>query len=500
VLGALWALLLRTSAVGRSDDFFALGGDSLRAAQLAAQATEAFGLSVPSALAFDHPDLVGQAAWIDAARTASPGTVRSARVPILPSALSSAQLELLRWMHRTTPPRDIGPLYVCFDIEDELDPELLRAGLTALVHRHEALRTRFVRRAGDAWHGVVLPELAPDLVVLDAKDRDEGERLLAKQVRRPSSWRAGPLVRAVVVRLAPRRHLLALVAHQLVVDGWSFGILLRELGEVYTAARAGATPALRAPVQASDVVGWHRARWPRERLWWSTALSGAPGGAGALPGRRGAEQYTADSIDVDLDPELNGRLRAAAAGHRTTAFVVAAAGWLAVLARSSGAAELVVRTPVSGRILPRFESAVGCLAQSLLVRVAVGENPSFATLVARLRDGLLAATDHQAYPLADFTDAVPYPVEISFSRWRGHLHLPGLESRELSLPHGLVWRWRLPGPDQGVPRLELAEHHDGRLTGRLTYNRHAVDRQLVRELGAALRTVLRGAVHETRSR
>ncbi|WP_432970262.1 AMP-binding protein [Dactylosporangium sp. CA-233914] len=499
-LGALWSQLLRTGAVGRSDDFFALGGDSLRAAQLAAQATEAFGLPVPSALAFDHPDLAGQAAWIDAVRAASLDTVRSEPVPATPGALSSLQLELLRWMDQTTPARDVGPMYVCVDVEDELDPDLLCAGLAALVHRHEALRTRCVRGAGDAWHALVLPELAPELVVLDAAHRGEGDRLLAQELIRPFAWRTGPLVRAVVIRLAPQRQLFALVAHHLVVDGWSFGILLHELGEVYTAARAGAAPVLPEPAQAGEVVGWHRARWPQERRWWRTALSGAPGAVDELPGRRAVARYAAASVEVGLDTELNTGLRGAAMTHRTTTFVVAAAGWLAVLARHSGAAELVVLTPVTGRTLPRFESAVGCLTQSLLIRVTVGDNPSFATLIARLRDGLLVATDHQAYPLAEFTEAVPYPVEIPFSRWSGHTHLPGLVSRGLALPHGLVWRWRLPGPDQGVPKLELAEHRDRRLTGRLTYNRHAVDRQLARRLGDAFCTVLRAAVHHPAAR
>jgi len=485
-LARLWSRLLGgVGAIGASDDFFAIGGDSLLARQLASLVSAEFGLPVPAGLAFRHRDLAGQAAWIDAAGS-SPDRAAERPADCVPSPvsgvpLSALQEHLLRWMHETDPPRDAGPMHVCLRITENIDGEILAACLTELVGRHEALRTCCV--AGpEGWYGAVLEALPPELVIRVAIDDKAAVEVLAAEVSRPFDWRSGPLVRAVLVLIGPQDHLFALVIHRLVVDGWSLGVLLRERGELYTARRTDTLPMLRTPVQAGEVIAWNRSRWPANRAWWRTALDGAPAAVEHFPGRRPAGWYAAASEDLTL----GGHLHAVAQDHQTTAFVVAAAGWLAVLARHTGAAELVVVTAVTGRATPEFESAVGCLAQPLLVRVPVGATPSFRVLVERLRDGMSAAMDHQAYPVAEFDAAVPYPVEIRFEQWAGRTPLPGLRSQAYPLPHDTVPRSPLPDHDRSLPKLELLEQPDGQLTGRLTYNRHAVDADTVRRLGRAL--------------
>jgi acyl-coenzyme A synthetase/AMP-(fatty) acid ligase len=497
-LAELWSRLLDTE-VGRDDDFFALGGDSLRATQLASLACDTLGAPITTTLIFERPGLADQAAWIDTHDGREPATAPAEK----PDVLSALQLELLRWMNETSPARDVGPMYVCLEIDDDIDVPALRAALTALARRHQALHTRFVREPSSGWIGRPEPSLEPELLQHSATDPASGHDLVMRELRRPFDLGQGPLVRGTLVFLGePERYLFALVAHHLVVDGWSFGVILRELGELYTAARLGTVPKLSPAVQAADVIAWHRASWPQERAWWHTVLDGVPPLTFTPSGHRITTDYAAAGVDSGIDARTTVALRATAAEHRTTSFVVAAADWLDILAGHTGAETLVVLTPVTGRGLPAFEGAVGCLAQTLLIPIRVANRPSRPTLIRRLRDGLLAAIDHQRYPMHEFTAAVPVPVEIPFARHSGRTHLPGLFSREHALPPGLVWRWPLAGPDYRVPKLELTEDDNGVLRGLITYNRNALDPAVVQGLADELRARSdgRGTDHaETRS-
>lgn len=492
-LARLWIRLLGSERVSGTDNFFARGGDSMRAAQLATLAGETFGLPVPTALVFDHPDLAGQAARIDRLRQRAQAYAEPDGGPAAASGdereaggypVSPLQEHLLDWMHQMDPPRDGGPVYLAVRIHDEVDAGILSAALHALVARHDALRTRFsAGRPG--WTAAVLDHLPPELVVrtvTGTSSHSEAVALTAAEVARPFDWRRGPLVRAVLVRFDEQDYLAALAVHHLVVDGWSMGVLLRELGLLYSALRTGSRPELPSAVQAAEIIRWNRRQWPRTRPLWSAALDAAPPAVEHFPGRRPTRMYQAASQRFFLDRAVAAGLRAAGERQAASPFTVIAACWLAVLARHTGAQEFVMLTPVAARTRPDFETAVGCLAQSLLLRVTVGDHPPIGLLVQRIRDAMLTATDRQAYPFAEFAAAVPYPVEIPFSRWAGEPHIPGLICEALALPHGLVWSWPLPGEDRGVPKLELAELPSGEIEAHLTYNRHAFTPDVVSRL------------------
>jgi len=484
VLAGLWSRVLAGVDPHENDDFFGLGGDSLSATHLARLVGERFDVEVPAGLAFAHRTLGEQSDWLD--RDARQTGAATAIAPgIAGTSPSGLQEHLLTWMHQTDPPRDVGPICVGLRVNDDLDVELLERCLAELVARHDALRTRY-HRGGLPWTASVRADLAAETTFLRAEPAT-ARGLLLGEISRPFDWREGPLVRLVVVSIDKQEHLLALVIHHLAVDGWSFGVLLRELGEIYSARRCGAEPALAPAVPAAVVAAHERAQSEAQRGWWKAYLDGAPAAVAHLPGRRHANRYDAAALDVPLGDGAD----AAATACRTSAFVVAGAAWLAVLAAHSGAHEVVVLTPVPGRDRPEFDGAVGCLARSLLVRVDLSGDPTVRTVVERFRDGLGNVSGHQPYPFAEFASAVPYPVEIPFSRWSAQTHFPGLVSEPYELPHGLVWHWTLPGPDGGVPKLDLvAGRSDGQLLGRLTYNRNAFDVASARSLGERLRTVL----------
>jgi hypothetical protein len=208
-------------------------------------------------------------------------------------------------------------MYVCLEIDDAVDVPSLRLALAALTRRHRALHTRCVRGAGPDWAGRLEPELEPEFVRHDAADLAGGRDLVMRELRRPFDLDRGALVRGVLVSLEQRdRHLFALCAHHLAVDGWSFGVMLRELGELYTAARLRTDPKLPPATQATDVIAWHRASWPAERGWWQTTLDGVRPIGFTPPGHRVTTDYVADSLDSGIDGRMSAALRAIAASHR----------------------------------------------------------------------------------------------------------------------------------------------------------------------------------------
>ncbi|MEV4624884.1 AMP-binding protein [Micromonospora sp. NPDC049523] len=501
-LGALWTRVLSAAQVGRDDDFFALGGDSLRATQLATLATESFGVTVPASLAFDQPVLHAQARWLaDATPVTRPEQTGTDTVMAYDEVPLSAQQEnFFNWMYATDEPRDVGPISVAIRILDDFDPELLRRSLDLLVRRHESLRTVFADAEGRAGRAggqraYVRPDCPPRVTVVAADGPDaESRRAHAATIVRTDREHGfdlanGPLVRAVVVRLDADDHVLGLAVHHLVFDGWSMGVLLRELGLVYSALRAGRPVVLPPlPVPYPEAVRWTREQWPRTREFWSRRLDGAPTKIEPFPGRRRAVRLRSDSLEFRLDREAADRLRGFARDRGASTFMVAAAAWVAVLSQFTGAPEIMLMSPVPGRTRPEFEPLLGCLVQSLLLRIDARADPTFDELLERVRSTALDAIDHQYYPYAEFYPRFPNSAWLRFESWGGVTHFPGLDSEPFELPRALDADWPTPNgePDLGVPELALLEQPDGSISGWLLWNSYAFDRSTMERLAEML--------------
>ncbi|WP_214107181.1 AMP-binding protein [Acrocarpospora catenulata] len=526
-LARLWSAVLGVPVNSRDDDFFALGGDSLKASQLATRAGEEFGVELPGTLAFDHPILERQATELHNATarhfTKNPDVVE-------PGLLGGVQEHWWRWMHATPETRHMPPVHVAVHVETGLDADLLTRCLTELVNRHEALRTVF-----HDGRAVIHPTGEIRLSVHEAPNRDEAGALAADLVRTPFDITRGPLLRAALIRLLPGGRdeaaeraagaglyrdcgptggaggagspgsvgparqsgspnagstgvppaILVLAAHHMVFDGWSAGVLLRELGVLYSAFGHGAPSPLRPATQYADFVAFERREWSRTRSHWTATLADAPQVLPHFPGRApDVRLCAAESHEFEVPGDAVGK-RARATGS-TTAMVLAAA-WAQTLGEWSGSPEVVLASPVTGRTRPEFESTIGCLFRWNLLRVRTDGD-----VLAQVRNATLTANDHQFHNFARLHELVPYPAYVRFESWGHPARLPGLPSTEFPIPAGPIMEWPLApdDPDTHPPELLVREAPDGSLTGSVIFNRHAYRRADMAELARTFTAML----------
>ncbi|MFJ1598435.1 AMP-binding protein [Streptomyces sp. NPDC088261] len=497
-LAAIWRKLLGRAVADVSAEFFALGGDSFRAVQLAAALEAEFGVRAGTALIFERPSLRAQAAWLEAREGAGgstaaggaepdPATVTAylTRLRAQPHAvpLTSQQENFFRWMAEA-PGRDAGAVTALFRVTDRLEPETLGRALTEAVRRHPALRTRFEPVAGEP--GVVRVALDEEPAVRitlreapGASDAEVDELLLAERDRLTDLAR-DPMARLLVVTRGPEDHVVLLAVHHMVADGWSVGVLLSDLGVLYSALRRGRTaPPVRSGPGYEELVEWSRAHWPESRRHFAGALAGAPAAVEVFPGRREVAEVLTKAYRFDLPAERAEALRARAGELGATPFLAVTAAWTGLLAARSGQSELVLMTPVPGRPRPDAEHVIGCFVQSLLLRVDASGSPGFAELVDRLRVTATEALDHQLYPFAEFSPAAPFAAWLRYEAWTAPPQLPGVRCAPWELPRGTTVPWPLPGGDRGVPELTVVEQPGGGLRCWLQYNAVAFEERVI---------------------
>ncbi|WP_203854840.1 non-ribosomal peptide synthetase, partial [Dactylosporangium siamense] len=393
LLAGIWAGILGVGRVGAADNFFALGGHSLLATQVVSRVRSVFGVEVPVAALFDGPTIEGLAVVVDAAgRATAPPIVAVERDAPLP--LSFAQ-QRLWFLHQLDPDSAEYNTPMFIRLTGELDVEALTGTLTALVARHEVLRTRLVAGADGVPYQVIDP--APERFDLQVADELGPEA--------PFDLAAGPLFRAMLVRAAADDHVLALVMHHVISDEWSAGILRRELDALYAGEEL---PAL--PVQYADFAVWQRQWLSGDVLegqlgFWRDKLAGAPTLDLPTDRPRPAVRSSAGAaIGFTIPPEATDGLRALARDASASMFMTLFSAFAALLARYSGQEDVVVGTPVANRNRAEIEGLIGFFINTLVLRTDLSGDPTFAELLSRVRSETLAAHAHQDLPFERLVD------------------------------------------------------------------------------------------------
>ncbi|MFS8071811.1 MAG: condensation domain-containing protein, partial [Byssovorax sp.] len=410
---AIFAEVLRREDVGARDGFFELGGHSLLAAQAIARVRAAFGVELPLRAIFEAPTVAELGARVEAALGGDHGLVVPPIVPVPRDgalALSFAQERM--WFLAQLEPGD--PSYVVpltLRLEGALVSDALARALTALVERHEVLRTTFLQ-GDEGPSAVVHPSMPVPLALTSVTDRDPALRerevraAMAEDMRIPIDLERGPLLRARVFALGVNDHLLALTMDHIVADAWTLGILRSEIGALYEAALAGRPAGLPdLPVQYADYAAWQR-RWltgevlDRQLVYWKQQLDGAPT-AIDLPTDRPrppVPSHRGGRCGFSVSPEVSRAITALSRRRGVTLFMTLLAAFDVLLYRITGQTDLVVGMPAVNRGRVETERMVGVFLNTLVLRTQVDPALAFEALLDRVRETCLGAYAHQDMP------------------------------------------------------------------------------------------------------
>ena len=415
VVAAIWAKVLGLRDVGVHDNFFALGGHSLLATQVVSRLREAFGVELPLRLLFQSPSVAGLAEHVEAARqhaTCQAEAIRRiSRHGQL--ALSFAQ-ERLWFLDQLEPGNPFYNVPIALSLKGPLDIAALGRSLGAIVRRHEVLRTTFpavdgrpVQVVADR-RDVLLPVV--ELTGLEDGPRtEETARLVQEEAKRSFDLVAGPLLRARLLRLGRDDHVLLLTMHHIVSDGWSLGVLVKELAPLYVAFRqahagprleghptaqpgegspfdipeASAAPARRPPeaplpdlpIQYADFAAWQR-DWLRgavldaQLAYWKRQLANTPPVL-ELPADRPrppAQSYQGSSVQFLVDADVISALRVLSRRAESTLFMTLMASFATLLYRYSGRDDMVIGSPIANRNRGEIEPLIGFFVNTLALR------------------------------------------------------------------------------------------------------------------------------------
>ncbi|HEX8472817.1 MAG TPA: non-ribosomal peptide synthase/polyketide synthase [Pyrinomonadaceae bacterium] len=516
ILAGILGRVLQVEQVSIHDNFFALGGHSLLATQALSRVREAFAVELPLRAFFEQATVAGLAMVVEAAqgagqRAASPPMTPVSRDERLP--LSFAQLRL--WLiNQMEPDSAAYHLPIALRLSGRLILSALELTLSEVVRRHEALRTTFDVTDGQPVQVIHPPQptnLSPlDLTSLSAEDAEERVRqILSEEADRPFDLKDGPLWRVQILMLNEDEHVLLLTMHHIISDGWSMGVLLREVAALYGAYSVGSpSPLPELTIQYADFAQWQQGWLTGEVLdeqlaFWRRQLHDAPPLL-ELPTDRPRATRLAPrgaSHSFVLSHELTDALKELSRSEGATLFMTLMAVFDVLLSRYSGQRDISIGTPVANRNRAEVENLIGFFVNTLVIRTDLSGDPTFRELLRRVREVSLAAYAHQDMPFEKLVEEL-HPVrsmshtplfQVMFILQNaplGKLELPGLELHSFEIEGNRV-----------KFDLTLAlEETDGRLNARLDYDATLFDADTIARMSGHVQTLLEAVVNDPEQR
>lgn len=410
----MWRHALRVDAVGVDDDFFELGGDSLRATQIVVDVQQRFNVDLPLESIFNETSTIARMAGeIDRLLGGQdePGTRFSldSRPEEPPASFAQQAFWALSRVFRDEPFFNLG---AAVRFRGALDIFALEKAISNLIQRHEALRTIFAQKQGHLVQCIVQPEpitLVP--IRIDATSGEDPEAIVSEQakneVQQAFDLAAGPLVRFVLLQLESEDHVLVIARHHAVSDAWSRGILIRELIDFYRVAVGDVESRIaELPAQFADFSLWQTKLWDAGRFeddfgYWQQKLDNPPPKI-TLPAdreRSGIPDWEGRRVTFALTPDLASLVRQTARHHRTTVFVVLLSGFYALLKEATGQNDMAVGVQVANRMASEFRDVIGCFISQLPFRIDVESDLSMSGLLAQIDQTAKEAYSHQELPL-----------------------------------------------------------------------------------------------------
>ena len=402
------ALCTPAAEIDPNAEFMRLGMDSLIAMELRRRIQSGFGIEVPASLFFSQPTISALAdgllrLWEETSsdpgkrQTPIPRVARDGHLPV-----SHAQ-EQLWFLNQLLPSSSAYNVAVRVDIRGALDRDVLQRSLDAVLARHEVLRTTF--RSVDGLPQAVLAPKPFEMPFEHVSTEAELVEAALHEARVPFDICTGPLLRARLFGLEDQRHVLVVTMHHIVTDGWSFRVLLRDLGHIYRALQHGEPiPLAELPIQYADY-----AQWQREQLsnadfgthidYWKSALAGAPPlELDTDRPRSKTPTFRGQRIRFDLGPDRAAALRDLCRAENVTLSVPLLASFAALLNRYSGQDDVVIGTLTANRGRLETEDLIGLFVNALPLRIRLDGEPTAAETIDRIRHSMVEVLAHQDVP------------------------------------------------------------------------------------------------------
>ncbi|WP_165898185.1 non-ribosomal peptide synthetase [Tumebacillus sp. BK434] len=518
-LAEIWADILRVDRIGQQDNFFEMGGHSLLATRLMSRVLDDFGVDLPLRMLFEAPTLSELAGRITEALGS--GAVAAEQGPLhgvraedeeeedqgYPTSFAQQRLWFLDQLIPNSPLYNIPMAYRVYG---PLDVDALRASFNEIARRHETLRTTF-RMRGTMPEQVIAPELELPVPLTSIEHLPEAEReaevkrLADAEARQPFDLSTGPLVRAKLVRLSENDHLMMFTIHHIIADGWSYGVLISELTQLYQAFVKGQpSPLPELPLQYADFAVWQRNYLQGEVLetqlnYWRKQLGGT------LPilelptdfKRPAVQTHVGEGLHVTLPKELMHKLQALSKQEGSTLFMTLLAAFKALLFHYTKQDDILVGTPIANRNRSGIEGLIGFFVNTLVMRSDLSGDPSFQEMVQRVRGTALEAYQYQDVPfeklveeLAPERDQSHSPIfQVMFAlqnfaaegSMTDEIQLVGVSQESKTAKFDLLWT--------------MAEREDG-LSVSLEYNVALFTGATIERMARHFRTLLEAAVQD----
>ena len=386
---------------------------------------------------FERPTIASLAASIEEAQRTAQG-LGVPRIHVISRdqqlPLSFAQ-ERLWFLDEFEPNTALFNIPIAVRLSGALNAEVLERSLSTVAQRHEVLRTTFATVEGRPVQ-VIAPSLTMPLSIIDLSQLPQEEReaqtqqLAQDEARQPFSLAQGPLIRAQLLRLAEQEHILLLTMHHIISDGWSLGVLVREVVSLYRAfCDDQPSPLLELPIQYADFAHWQREWLQGEVLdnqlaYWTNQLADIPPAIG-LPTdhpRPAIQSFRGSTHTVSFSSDLSCALKALSRDEEVTLFMTLLAAFNVLLHRYTAQDDIVIGSVIANRNRAEIEPLIGFFVNTLALRTNLSGNLTFHTLVQQVREISLDAYGHQDLPFEKLVEALrPERNLSSNASFSGHV-------------------------------------------------------------------------------
>ncbi|MCM3132973.1 amino acid adenylation domain-containing protein [Paenibacillus polysaccharolyticus] len=431
--------ILQISQVNRNDSFFELGGHSLKATLVLSRIQQELNIKLPVQMIFQHPVVKQLANIIDQTRESHQST--EIHIPKLPVQryyeLSHAQKRVYILTEMDSQSNNYNILGT-WEMHGVLKVDILKEAFQHLINRHQGLRATFVM-VDETPVQQIAQKATLNYSYFDVSTMEETSRkntiqeIVRREAEKSYDLEHGPLMQLTIVKMAPDQHMILVAQHHIISDGWSLGLLMKELGDIYETLLKGSVPeAVQAELEPTDYFAWHNRiveQDQKSRKYWLAKL------AGELPAlelpldftRPVMQTYSGDTKLLTIPSELARLLEGTSQKHGVSLFMTLLAVFKVLLYKLTGTQDIIVGSPIAGRN-HATENMIGMFVNTLALRTQIDSAESFTDLLEKVKQTALDGYEHQEYPFDRLVDELHPERDISrtpiFQVMMGMANLP----------------------------------------------------------------------------